>query len=170
MSPSPFVSRVVDTLGCSRDQPVLDAGCGAGRNSIFLLERGFSVVGVDIDRQVLTNAMRAAEARAVNFRYLTLECDLNDERTAFAAGHFGSVLLVHFLPRRLEALLRCLQPGGYLLIETEGNHGGNYVELPRQGALQATLAQDFNLEVYQETAAGPKGSGAAKVRLLARKH
>src|SRR3990167_9785073 len=44
--PSSNMSRFVELIKGRKD--VLDAGCGAGRDAIFLAQQGFSVTGVDI--------------------------------------------------------------------------------------------------------------------------
>jgi len=51
--PVPFV---VDSLSLFKEhgtQKILDLGCGAGRNSIYLAKEGFDVVGADISRSAL---------------------------------------------------------------------------------------------------------------------
>ena len=47
----------VERLG---PRSVLDAGCGSGRVAIELARRGIDVVGVDVDRSMLTTAQRLA--------------------------------------------------------------------------------------------------------------
>jgi SAM-dependent methyltransferase len=45
--------------------PVLDIGCGTGENSLFLAERGYSVLGVDASPRAIEKAKAKAEARDV---------------------------------------------------------------------------------------------------------
>lgn len=65
------------------DAPVLDIGCGAGRTTAALAERGYDVVGVDISAPMV----RAAEA-ATDAPCLTADAT----RLPFRDGEFGTVL------------------------------------------------------------------------------
>lgn len=63
---------------------VLDAGCGTGRVAIELAARGFSVVGVDLDEEMLA----AARAKAPGLQWI--RADLG---TAHLTGEFDVVAL-----------------------------------------------------------------------------
>lgn len=96
--------------------PVLDVGCGPGRLTVALAERGVPALGVDISR-VAVDRVRQAGAPALR-------------RSVFdplpGQGRWSTVLLadgnigIGGLPARL--LHRCAQllaPGGRLLVEVE---------------------------------------------------
>jgi SAM-dependent methyltransferase len=55
---------------------VLDLACGAGRHSLELARRGFSVVGVDISPDLLAVASEDAEAQGLEVTFL--EADLRE--------------------------------------------------------------------------------------------
>jgi hypothetical protein len=83
----------------------------------------------------------------------------------------GGILDIHFLDRSLfRYFTRSLRSGGYLLIETVGGYGGNYLELPKAGELRTMLRRTFDLVVYSEKKVGPREIDAVSVRLLAIKH
>ncbi|CAA0136804.1 Glycine/sarcosine N-methyltransferase [Mycolicibacterium vanbaalenii] len=96
---------------------VLDAGCGTGRVAIELAARGFSVVGLDLDPEMLS----AARAKAPDLTWI--EADLVD-----ADAHLGRVFDVVALAgnvmifvgkgtegRVVERLAALLKPGGLLV-------------------------------------------------------
>ena len=96
--------------------PVLDVGCGPGRLTMALTERGIPALGVDIS---LTAVDRVRQAGAPALRRSVFDPLPGRGRWAtvlLADGNIG----IGGLPARL--LLRCaelLAPGGRILIETE---------------------------------------------------
>jgi SAM-dependent methyltransferase len=102
------------------DLRVLDAGCGGGRNLVYLLRAGCDVYGVDRDGERVSE-VRALAGRlapdlpAGNFRAESVES------MSFRDGFFGAVIanaLLHFardeahLNAMLEELWRVLAPRG----------------------------------------------------------
>ena len=98
---------------------VFDAGCGGGRNLVYLLRNGFDVSGNDADpgaiAQVRSLADALAPGRAHDFRVEPIE------RTSFADASFDVVIasaVLHFArdAAHFEAMLRqtwrVLKPGG----------------------------------------------------------
>jgi hypothetical protein len=63
----------------------------------------------------------------------------------FGESTLGGILAIHFpvAPALFVHFADSLTPGGCLLIETVGGHGGNYLELPRAGQLSRALERQF---------------------------
>jgi SAM-dependent methyltransferase len=110
---------------------VLDAGCGAGRNLVFLLREGYDVFGVDADPQAIEAVRRMARALAPhlpidNFRAEPLE------RITFPDGFADVVLssaVLHFaagddqFTAMLDGTWRVLKPGGVLFCRLASSIG-----------------------------------------------
>jgi SAM-dependent methyltransferase len=96
--------------------PVLDVGCGPGRLTIALTERGVQALGVDISRAAI-DLVRQAGAPALHRSVFDPLPGLGRWATVLLAdGNIG----IGGLPARL--LRRCAQllaPGGQILIEAE---------------------------------------------------
>ncbi len=99
--PYPWVTQAVKQKWWIRGSRILDIGCGAGTNSLFLARSGFKVTGVDIAE----GAIQAAKARAekaglaVDFRV----ADALD--LPFPDGQFGGAIDIgcfHTLPIALR--------------------------------------------------------------------
>ena len=110
---------------------VLDAGCGSGRNLIYLLRSGYEVFGIDADPLAIEDVQRLASRLAPrlpadNFRAEAIE------RTTFP-GAFADVVLssavLHFArdEAQFTAMLggtwRVLKPGGVLLCRLASSTG-----------------------------------------------
>lgn len=59
--PNDFIIDLVPVLRERESKRILDVGCGAGRNSIFLANGGFYVVGLDISSTALKLASEKAD-------------------------------------------------------------------------------------------------------------
>lgn len=95
---------------------ILDAGCGAGRNLVYLLRTGYEVFGADIDDRAVQSVRRlAAPLPAENFR--TEPVEQMSFPDAFADVVISSAVL-HFArdDAHFDAMLRgswrMLRPGG----------------------------------------------------------
>ena len=86
------------TLSPLSGRSVLDVGCGSGRGSVALAERGARVVGIDVSSRMLEMARALALARSVNERCTFEHIDVigMDRRLVFdhavATGFWDYVL------------------------------------------------------------------------------
>ena len=110
---------------------VLDAGCGSGRNLIYLLRSGYEVFGVDSDPEAIDGTRRLAASLAPsvparNFRVETIE-DMSFPN-AFADVVISSAVL-HFasgddqFDAMLQGTWRVLKPGGLLFCRLASSIG-----------------------------------------------
>jgi 2-polyprenyl-3-methyl-5-hydroxy-6-metoxy-1,4-benzoquinol methylase len=63
-------------IAFNKEARILDIGCGTGRHSIELSQRGYAVTGVDLSASQLTRAKEKAEAQ--NLRIAFRKCDARD--------------------------------------------------------------------------------------------
>jgi SAM-dependent methyltransferase len=112
-------------------RPLLDAGCGAGRNLHYFLRAGFDVYGVDESPEAVDQTRALAFALAPNlpkdhFRVARLGA------LPFADGLFGAVLcnaVLHFAPDEdafiamLREIWRVLGGGGLLFVRMTSSIG-----------------------------------------------
>jgi len=113
------------------DDRILDAGCGGGRNLVYLLRSGADVWGVDGDADAVAEVRQLAATLSPGlppdrFRVSTLEA------LAFPDGHFTVVIcsaVLHFArsDAQFEAMLRSLwrvvAPGGMLFCRLASSDG-----------------------------------------------
>lgn len=93
----------------------LDIATGKGRNAIFLAERGFQVVGIDISPVALETARRTSRGKSLAIDWQ--EADL--ERFDLPQGDYDLVLNLNYLQRSLvPQIKKTLKPGGWVIFET----------------------------------------------------
>jgi SAM-dependent methyltransferase len=98
---------------------VLCLGEGEGRNSVFLAELGYEVVGVDRSQVGLDKAMALARERGVSVETVVSAIEDFD----LAEGEWDGIISVFFhLPRELRervhrSVVQGLAPGGILILE-----------------------------------------------------
>ncbi len=114
--PSPQVVQAVVEKFLPPRATVLDVGCGAGSNVLYLSRSGFRAVGVDIS----PGAIQAARSRALR-EGVSADFRVGDVLDLdFPAGKFGGMIdngCFHTLPVRRRAgyareAYRILRPGG----------------------------------------------------------
>ncbi len=111
--PSPIVSDALPWL--QTPGRVLDAACGAGRNSLFLARAGHRVISVDISWLGLQ--LLAERARREHLPIHPVHADLGS--FPIPAASFDIIINTKFLLRDLfPAYVTALRPGGLLIFET----------------------------------------------------
>ena len=122
---TPWLPRIRDL---SPRAPVLELGCGGGRDTATLRAAGLGVVAADIARPSLRRAAEKARGAAV------VQLDLG-EPLPFRMTSFRVVvasLSLHYFSwsrttRAVDEIARCLRPGGLLLARFNStkdvNHG-----------------------------------------------
>jgi SAM-dependent methyltransferase len=174
--PSKELIRIAADIKEHSNAPILDLGCGYGRNAIALAARGFSVVCVDKKNERLNVLARLAPKHIADLRQpqsnsgrlYPLLGDLGPSQWPFRENCFAGMVCVHFLNVALFGVFRSsLVTGGFLYIETFGGHGGNYLDLPKAGQLHRLLRADFDIPFYRERKVGPAAYDAVTVKLFA---
>jgi tellurite methyltransferase len=93
----------------------LDLACGAGRNSVFLAQRGLRVTGVDSSREALEKGRELALQSAVEAEWV--EADLESFELPHAA--FDLAIVFYYRDPRLYPRLRAaVRPGGLVIYQT----------------------------------------------------
>jgi SAM-dependent methyltransferase len=117
-TPSPYVERQVDELvrfaGLMQGERVLDVGCGMGRYTLPLAERGLRVEGIDLSETLLDRLSSFNAGR----HDIPLHCaDIADPPKGLddafdAVVGFFTLHHVHDLTASLRAAARLARPGG----------------------------------------------------------
>jgi len=117
---TPYVERHVDRLlahaGLAPGARLLDVGCGLGKFTIPLHDRGFRVTGLDLSPDLLRDFAADLDGRGIELRC----ADILDPPEDLADGFDAAVgfFVLHHLPdlvAAFEGCGRCVRPGGTLI-------------------------------------------------------
>ncbi|HEY3986215.1 tellurite resistance methyltransferase TehB [Cedecea sp.] len=98
----------------------LDLGCGGGRNSLYLNQKGFDVTAWDKNPMSIANLNKIIEAEGLK-NIVTAQVDLNQLSFDGEYDFILSTVVMMFLERStipglIANMQRCTKPGGYNLI------------------------------------------------------
>lgn len=169
---SPFLGEIFERSGWAvGGGRALDIATGKGRNALFLAERGFEVVAIDISGVALEAARKRAQARSLQVSWR--QEDL--EGAALPDEHFDLVLSFNYLQRSLiPQIKRALKAGGHVIFDTylvdqqAVGHPKNPAYLLGHNEL-LRFFQEFRILYYREGKITERGSVAFRARLLAQK-
>lgn len=109
---------------------VLDAGCGAGQFTQYMLGKGFSVVGIDASDEMLA----IARERVPNGTFEKMDMRQLVVKEASLDGILAAYSLIHIPEDEVHDTLagfhRTLKPGGTLLVITQRGIHDHWVDEP----------------------------------------
>lgn len=134
-APSGIVAETIERYSITADDPILELGCGEGRDAAPLLSAGFQVLATDISPEAIRYCRALFPQFAGRFRILDCLHGALDERFSFI---YAIALLHMFVPdedrRAFYRFIReHLRPGGLALIGSmgDGGKGEQKQRLPR---------------------------------------
>ena len=101
-APSRALLRVAQRF--SLEFPILDAGCGFGRNAVALAELGFTVICAERDIGRLDALMKVAPTDNLAGALLPVRTELGSAAWPFARACFSAIVFVHYLDTLLPSV------------------------------------------------------------------
>lgn len=153
VNPNPLLKIVSEKI----DTPIsfLDLGCGQGRDSIFMLQKGFEVIAVDSSQEGLNRISEIIDNNNLPKEKITLICrdvkDFNIEENHFSIIDAFNVF--QFMDKEdvldvIEKIKNGLILGGYVVISgfLKDNSNKGFFQT---GELKK-LFSDFAIDFYEE--------------------
>jgi SAM-dependent methyltransferase len=162
--PEPLLVDFVISVGIAAGR-TLEIGAGTGTNAIWLAERGFDVLGVDVSPLAVEKARAKTESRALSCRFATLDFLAAPPpdgpfHFVFDRGCFHVFDEPEERSRFAACVAAALEPGGLwlsLIGSTEGPP--REVGPPRRSAREITLAIEPALEIVELRSAEFRDNG-----------
>jgi ubiquinone/menaquinone biosynthesis C-methylase UbiE len=134
---------MVDNLHLPSRSEVLEIGCGAGLTSVALAQRGYLLEATDVAPTMLELTRKLVAQVGVDHLVHTRQCDAYN--IPFEDNSFPLVLALGVLPwlpsldEPMREMVRVVQPGGYLIVNTDNRLRLNNVLHPFAWARLAGL-------------------------------
>ncbi|MDF2944187.1 MAG: hypothetical protein K0S01_3045 [Herbinix sp.] len=112
------VDFIIKTLGLSGKECILDLACGFGRHSLAFARKGYSVVGVDITKDFIDDAIKTADKEFLSAKFINSDIrDVNFENEFdvvlnLADGAIGYLENEEENLKIFDVIFRALKPGG----------------------------------------------------------
>ncbi|MDR7870118.1 MAG: methyltransferase domain-containing protein [Tissierellaceae bacterium] len=145
---------VVENFTYFKKGTVLDIACGDGRNTLFLLEKGFSVTGIDFSSKALERLNMFAKRKSN--RVKTMQIDLSIPNSLDSIGIFDNILINHYRlnKHQLANLDKHLTNNGILFISGFGYKHKVNSKIKKEDLIQQNdfedLKESFELVKYNE--------------------
>jgi len=124
-----------------KNMKILDAGCGEGRNTIYFLQEGYQIFGVDSNPIAIQMARIFAQTIQKDYDIFRFQTSLV-ENIPFHQGAFDVVISsavlhfatseIHFL-KMLNDMMRVLKPGGIFFLRMTTSRGNMKEKSPHLG-------------------------------------
>ena len=133
--PIPFFKNIPDEnlvsyfdRGIFKKGKALDIGCGNGRNSFYLAERGFEVYGIDFSKNSIEWGNQITKEKAVKVNFLCQSIFHFKAEPESFDYIYDSGCFHHIKPHRrsqyLNTILKYLKPDGYFAMACFNLKGG----------------------------------------------
>lgn len=156
--PTPELLNWVKTKKIPFDEPILEVGCGEGRDILHLATQGYQMAGVDISSQAISKC-----SEIVQRRNLVVDLKVSDALSVTKQIHkrykwIYSVATLHMLVNSedricfLNELYKMLTPGGSALLVNKGDGITERVTDPQIAFTQEELILQYNEEIKVKVA------------------
>ena len=159
--PSPQVELAVETGFLRKGSEVLDVGCGAGSNVLYLARSGFRASGVDLS----PGAVAAARGRIAEAQVGAVVQEGDVLALPFAEGSFDALLdngCFHTIPLRrrrryAEEVHRVLRPGGAFVLSWVAREHTSAMGPPHRPSLREVVTLLESRFLFARTGFRPAG-------------
>jgi tellurite methyltransferase len=111
--PASFLVENIDLLPPGR---AMDIAMGAGRNAIYLAQRGYDVTGIDLSPESVVEALKKAREAGVSINAVVEDLE---ETYRIEPDHWDVIICFNYLHLPLFPAIRDgLKPGGMIVYET----------------------------------------------------
>src|SRR3989344_3552705 len=118
---NPQVKKYAKIFKKKKSTKILDLGCGTGRHSIFLAQKGFMVYASDISKTGIAITKKKAKSLNLNMKFKVFDM----KKIPYPTNYFDGVICIFTLghgllkdnKRTIDEIYRVLKPKGMIITE-----------------------------------------------------
>lgn len=149
---STYVIEYMDTVAIPGRG--LDLGCGTGANTLPLLDRGWSIIGIDNCVKGLQMLGKVASERGKNHLLTLMEADITSQE--YPPGKFDLIVCINVLPYIQPTKLRALMVKIHSSLRPNGRFIGTFFFSNSSTDLaKAESLEKFGMHLYEGEYMGP---------------
>jgi len=155
LEPAPFIADAVNFLKDRGVKRIMDAGCGQGRNSLYLLKQGFDVLPVDASAEACGLAKSLFNKNGFNVEPAQTELqELSAVESQSVDAIICVTVLTHILDPEvvLKEFHRVLKTGGVLIADMATTKDSTYGVISKTGTAlgkNVFLEQGTNVKYFE---------------------
>lgn len=129
LEPAPFIVDAIPFLNEHNVKSILDAGCGQGRNSLYLKKQNFEIISVDASKKACDLTKQLFKENGFELAPINAELQSIFE---IQSGSIDAVVCVTVLTHILDPEIvlkefhRILKPGGFLIADLANTKDSTY--------------------------------------------
>jgi len=156
LDPAPFIVDAVPFLKENNVKIVLDAGCGQGRNSLYLKKEKFEVVSVDASREACELTKQLFNKNGFNLLPINSELqNISEVKSNSVDAIICVTVLTHILDPEivLKEFHRILKPGGLLIADLANTKDSTYPIISKSGTplgKNVFLEEGTNVKYFED--------------------
>jgi 2-polyprenyl-3-methyl-5-hydroxy-6-metoxy-1,4-benzoquinol methylase len=157
LDPAPFVVDAVPFLKGNNVKTVLDAGCGQGRNSLYLKKQGFEIIAVDASKEACELTRQLFLKNGFDISPINSELqDISEVRSGSIDAIVCVTVLTHILDPEivLKEFHRILKPGGLLIADLANTKDSTYPIISKSGVplgKNVFLEEGTNVKYFEDS-------------------
>lgn len=145
-----FIDNLVNHFQPQNEDKILDLACGKGRHSIYLNEKGYQVVGIDLSGQNIAHA-RQFENERLHFHRHDMREEFRHEEFDYVFNmftSFGYFDTTEENQKAISAVSKALKKGGTFLLDFLNTyrvvHHLQPCEIKKAGSIQFEITRDLS--------------------------